>query len=225
MNWPDSLGPMPEAVRELQSYRESNHVRLWEEPYLAAIEALKNRLVKSIEWGRIEQKRKQEAEEREHNAIVRAEQAEAAIAALDSWDGMMGQATKHYPQDVAYFAQSNDPGCRIVRGLHAIDAERKRAEQAEAERDELRVRMDDDCTDCAVGVDKHKRQLAVEEVARLLDANLKQAKALTSAERALIAQRDEVARLNDGLHLIIESIPGQAHRIAMQILGSEGRQP
>ena len=40
MNWPDSLGPMPEEVRELQSYRESNHVRLWEQPYLAAIDAL-----------------------------------------------------------------------------------------------------------------------------------------------------------------------------------------
>lgn len=67
-------------------------------------------------------------------------EANATIDAMDSWAGMMEQARKHYPQDVAYFAQSNDPGCRIVRGLHAIDAERQHAEQAEAklaERDRM----------------------------------------------------------------------------------------
>ena len=44
----------------------------------------------------------------------------------------------------------------------------RRAETAEAERDELRRRMDDDCTDCAVGVEKRKREQA-EAIAKELE--------------------------------------------------------
>jgi len=167
VNWPESLGPMPEAVRAWEEHRSlagcetETGLRILIAKADAAIEALKNQLVKSVEWGRIEQKRKQEAEEREHNAIVRAEQAEQLLE--DATD-----------QGLA--------ACQLL-------------EEAEAERDELRVRMDDDCTDCAVGVEKHKRQQAEAEVAdlnRVLEAGREEYE-LAVAE--MNRRGEEVARL------------------------------
>ena len=103
MNWPEPLGPMPEAVRdwedECRRHRENRKLRKTRpDDFLrgvdqgfayfvsladAAVAALTTKLARSIEWGRIEQKRKQEAEGREHDAIVRAERAEARTKALE----------------------------------------------------------------------------------------------------------------------------------------------
>jgi len=86
VRWDEAkFGPLPEEAENYQLGEDrSDFSDEWNAGYEAArdladaaIAALADKLANSIEWGRIEQKRKQEAEEREHDAIVRAEQAEA----------------------------------------------------------------------------------------------------------------------------------------------------
>jgi len=65
-DWPAKLGPMPEAVREYET--ADTLVSQFEVSYIdeakadAVIAELTRKLLASIEWGRIEQKRKEKAE-------------------------------------------------------------------------------------------------------------------------------------------------------------------
>ena len=45
----------------------------------------------------------------------RAEQAEAALDELDSYNGHLAWMDKHYPLDVPYFAEGEDVGCQVMR--------------------------------------------------------------------------------------------------------------
>lgn len=63
--------------------------------------------------------------------IVRLEE-EFEHTIPDSWDGIMAKLRKVYPQDVAYFRDSDDIGPTVIRTVYAIDQERQRADTAEA---------------------------------------------------------------------------------------------
>lgn len=49
------------------------------------------------------------------SAVKRAEQAEAELDELDSYNGHLAWMDKHYPLGVSYFAESEDVGCQVMR--------------------------------------------------------------------------------------------------------------
>jgi hypothetical protein len=95
----------------------------------------------------------------------------------------------------------DDCGCLTVKSFEAVDALkrmmeeltelpeepywRERAEKSEAERDTLRERMTSDCTDCATGVEKVKRQKAEAERDALIVQNALANRIAEKAESAL----------------------------------------
>ena len=61
----------------------------------------------------------------------------AELDDLKSFDGIMRQIDTHYPLDVAYFRDSNDPGCVAMRAQRQCLLATQRAEKAEAEVEQL----------------------------------------------------------------------------------------
>ena len=82
---------------------------------------------------------------------------EAELDELKSFDGIMRQIDEHYPLDIPYFHDSNDPGCVAMRAQRQCLLATQRAETAEARVAELEkvaeAAKDYDCDACRVCVD------------------------------------------------------------------------